>query len=368
MMAKTRVSIYVRYRPDWYSLHTVYKALFESPDFEVIVVAGEELFGYREYTTDYLFELGIPHVPESLYHPEVHDPQIIFCTTPGSGARRPWIMRERSKIVFIPYGSGVADGEAILNWQYNMPLHQQSWRIYCQGSFHKDLYKTHGDIGDDVVKPLGHPKQEWLYSDYEDSKSDGYFKFLWNIHFAVDDAWSSWADNAENLFALPDQIENTALIVRPHPAFWSVAGSASYQEILKRTESDPRFSFDKEPDMKPSFESSDAMISDGSSLVFDYAFTLKPIIYLAKENPAPLNTLFTEFIGTCHYSAHSQKGLFDLANMLASGQDPKAEIRKQFLIERAADMVPPAGTAQRIVEDIRLGLKVDSQDQASELV
>lgn len=349
---RVRIAILVRYRPDWLGLEPLYRELTQYPQFDVTVVAVEELWAYREFTTDYLQEIGIPHVPEEFYDVSVHQPAIVVCTNAHTADSRTWLLEGDFRIVYIPYASSISDEASIHEYQYDQPLHRVAWRIYCQGDFHKEQYKLYCSSGSQTVRALGLPKLEGIYSNYMDTTNDR-FQFLWNIHFDPDGLYSTWNEYADTIFSIPQNQDGVELIMRPHPGFRDIAGPEHYERITRQT---GPYSLDEDPSTKSSFEKSNAMISDGSSLILDYAFTFKPIIFLIKEPPVPLNKLAFDFLEAGHYIARSSQDIQNLSKLLASGQDPKRQSREDFLTKNHQSFMEPEGTSARIVDDLSQGL------------
>lgn len=120
------------------------------------------------------------------------------------------------------------------------------------------------------------------------------------------------------------------LIIRPHPLMFTnfiTTGFKTEDEInaLKnRIEQMPNVSFDANEDYLKSFDESDALISDGTSLLLEYFFTLKPVAIC--DQLQDLTRLGARIFETFTY-VDSENGMISYLNKIVNGIDENKDKR-----------------------------------------
>jgi hypothetical protein len=70
----------------------------------------------------------------------------------------PALARAGVRLVAVPYGTNVIDGDFMRHLTFDMPLHRLAWRSYVSSPIQRDLYVEWCRAGADHVRALGTPK------------------------------------------------------------------------------------------------------------------------------------------------------------------------------------------------------------------
>jgi len=190
-----------------------------------------------------------------------------------------------TKICYINYGYNLTNWANTITYDIN---------------FLKNVYFTFADSTDsfDYIKQLylkykcewnkveylGYPRFDLIQKKKEPKEKK---VFLWTPRWTTNESLlgSNFFKYKNELFKF--FIENKALklIFRPHPLMirnFLSTGEMTQQEVdelYKIFEENENFIFDKNDDYLKTFEKSDVLISDTSSIIAEYYYTNKPIIY-----------------------------------------------------------------------------------------
>lgn len=158
---------------------------------------------------------------------------------------------------------------------------------------------------------------------------------------------------------LPDYVmKHTGchLIFRPHPMCFQdflATGELTEEELAllrAQYEENTSLRIDEDGSYIPSFEESDVLVADPTSLIGEYMLTGKPVIFCKK--PGKLTTLM-ELLMDGMYVTESYGELRDVLDLLRQGNDPLRDIR-ETLTEKYLDAGSiPAGVRirNRLVND-----------------
>ena len=103
------------------------------------------------------------------------------------------------------------------------------------------------------------------------------------------------------------------------------------REDFNNNFSEERSRIDEDPDdYLPSFDWSDIIVTDASSLLFQYLPTGKPVVYLEKPDGWGLETAMQSLIERFCYIVKNRKGLRQTLRQLQDGHDPL--LRERFKI------------------------------------
>ena len=162
--------------------------------------------------------------------------------------------------------------------------------------------------------------------------------------------WNTWYDPMRCSLACFDSVacwfeEHTdcVLIWRMHPMTETVTKlyyPLEYYERLQRyiakAEAAPNMILDKNASYSAAFVCSDAMISDYSSLMFQYLLLDKPVLWIKRsDGSGPFNgkMLTGEFLIDWRWMEETEEfeGISQFLDRIRNGEDQKADIRKMVL-------------------------------------
>lgn len=359
----------------WNSFYTVVTAMLEDSRFEVILVS----LWCREYAADgsYVYRRPDFHaIGESLGQPfiEAYDPIVdgwldlktlrpdyVFYMRPYDYYRHPMYHIEAvskyTKTCYIPYGMSIIGGDVE---RLTLPLDFCSRLYYFflnnpyRRSYVRELLNFPPNLDDAHFLYLGYPRLDLVRTSRKGTaiETDS-FTILWLPR------WNTRENNC-NFFEYKDVLSKYAvetdkcrLIFRPHPLCFidflrtGELSQEELEELKKYYEEEPALELDEKGDYLPSFQASDVLVADETSLIAEYFATGKPIIFCKKEAHF---SILMERLSAGIYIVENQRELLETLDSLRRQIDPLKE-RREALIK--ADLLQdgkPAGI--RIKEEI----------------
>ena len=153
------------------------------------------------------------------------------------------------------------------------------------------------------------------------------------------------------------------LIIRPHPQLFSMLhahGVQTQEQIdayLARCDEMPNVIIDRRQSYLPVFAATDAIMSDASSFVLEYAVTGKPVLYL--RNPcSPGLDLDGEFVAKYCQSAETENEIRRFLDNVSEGKDPGRDERRSAIREYMYD--PPGNVGDAIKEAVTNRLTLET--------
>jgi hypothetical protein len=185
------------------------------------------------------------------------------------------------------------------------------------------------------IRVTGHPRLERMGQEVPREcglwHRPGSFRILWTPRWTTREGNCHFFTYREPLLRWCRAHENVELMFRPHPqAFreWRSTGELTeeQEEELRREFSRENFHLDESPDFYPQMYSSDVLIADNSSMIIDYFYTGKPILYCLGDGT---NDGFVEALTPGLYRLSSWEEVEASLNALLEGEDPLREIRNE---------------------------------------
>ena len=181
------------------------------------------------------------------------------------------------------------------------------------------------------------------------AKNDS-FKILWTPRWTTNEGNCFFFAYREALLDYARRTENTELTFRPHPqafAEWKAMGQMTEAEERElREKLTGNLHLDESGNYYALFFSSDCLVTDKSSMIVDYLFTGKPILYCRKDHP---NGDLIPELEKGVYPVYNLEELTRKLEELRGGEDPKKEererIRQEYLQvkgEKASELIRKA--------------------------
>lgn len=353
-----RVAFIVQHPQGWISLASVWRSLAEDARFETRIIAARY---EHPYPTDggpdaifgFLTRLGVPHERWEQADLGVGFADIVFLQNPydvtrPAPLRVPNLVRWVPRLAYVPYGLEIGGGERNNTMVMNLPLQQTAWLVCARSERQRLAYARHCQAGNSHVVVTGHAKLDAL-RDLPAGDPAGFAAFAagrklvgWNPHFDIRPKAGSpsgegfstftrwWEQIVAQFAARPD----LALVIRPHPLLFGtlearrIWDAAQVREFLRRTAAAGNIRFDREGSYLPLFARADAMLSDASSFILEYAATGRPLLYLHNPDGPGLNE-DGEFVrGHLDWAEHAAD-LNTFLDHVAAGHDPRGEARRR---------------------------------------
>lgn len=288
----------------------------------------------------FLIDNNIPFFMGNLFVIEHFRPHVVFVQTPYHDTLPDNYSLEifRSlgcRVAYIPYGLEVGGGATNLKYQFNMPLHQQAWRIFTRSVRHQKMYSKYCSVGSAHTIVTGHPKLD-LHQGHQPNivdssvinKIDNRRVILWCPHFSIlKDQWSTFNTYVAPILEYFSLHHELFLIVRPHPLLfsrlrdqmnWSDDKISDFKKSINIMQN---AYLDEGPDYGMAFELSDALLSDAGSFLLEYFSTGKPVAYLENQNGPGLND--DGDIIQYFYVVHHLDEMNHFFEMIYEKKDPK---------------------------------------------
>ncbi|MED4853129.1 CDP-glycerol glycerophosphotransferase family protein [Caldifermentibacillus hisashii] len=311
ILIKYHVVFFAELGQKWDSMNSVYQAFMKREDCEVKVVLtpifrSVQSNGKVETDViyeDYLTPMGIDFIPYEQYDIAKDLPDMAFISNPYESVTLPQFWPENiskyTKLVYIPYYTGLLINSDSIKAHCGLPIAKYAWRILAQSYEIKDMHREYSPKRGENVIVTGLPKWDYLFDTKNfplsltsnwDSKLKNKKVFLWNSHYDVTSSTSTIFEYGKLIVDFFKNKKDIALIWRPHPMTDSIfklylSQYEGYWNELKDTViNSENMILDTNKSYQMAFNSSDALLSDWSSIIPQYLLTRKPILLLKKPN------------------------------------------------------------------------------------
>ncbi|CEN30991.1 CDP-glycerol:poly(glycerophosphate) glycerophosphotransferase [[Clostridium] sordellii] len=325
------------------------------------------------------FSKEIDITPYNLYDLENRQPDIIYIHNPYDECNRltridsRYFSRNLSKytnmLVYIPYF--VAGSYFDLDDQANfsiIPGPLNATKVIVQSDVDKNLYVANG-YNPNKILSLGSPKFDatisCLKKSFEETeKWDELIKnkkvILLNTGLTnLLDYGEKWVEDMEKALDTCSKYDSCFLIWRPHPLTTTTIKTMRqdiigvFNNFLAKIKDDENIVIDLNSDVYPSISVSDALISDYSSIMFQYMATGKPILGMLGEDYIKEDNIYSlDYL--CNYFINRGTSIEDFVNMVINDKDPKKEERMTRLKESVKNIDGKCGKIvyQTIKEEV----------------
>ena len=378
--------VFVCYRPQvWQSLASVCDECIQDYRFDVTIVVVPEKNQFRTSGRDqnkYIsrnaeeFFNGVPcRVINGYNYKWKHfislkrlKPDYIFFQTPYNVHRcKKYNAKKVSKyarILYVHYAFN-AIGAGLFEECYQYDFFKYVYSVFTQSEFDDKLVREYFSKKCIESKTIlsGFPRYDFLRHDgneninclkwnYKDHT--GKFRVIWTPRWTTDEGNCNFFDYKDRLIDFVAKDKDIDFIFRPHPLSflnWNANKEMTSQDATAykcKYVSVPNATIDFSSEYFSTFFTSNALITDISSIMIDYFVTGKPIIYCHKKDC--FNEL-TRKIADGFYWVRNWDELKKTIIQLKNGHDPLKEKRME-LIKRYIYM-PPHGAGYTIKEWIK---------------
>jgi len=335
----------------WDSMASVYEYMRDDPRFDPVVVLTPvgrvvERDGKREQEIiykDFLTPMGISALGCDQYDIEADCPELAFISQPYESCTLeqfwPQNIAKYTRLVYLPYFAPFSIYESAKEALCEMPVYKYAWKTIGSSERHYKYYCKHAMNGGGNMLVTGVPKwdptvrlntqpveapEEW------GPVLSGRKVFLWNSFYDFDGSSLPYFNSIYQWFC---DHSDCALIWRAHPMTDTVTKlyySEEYYERWKKcialVDAAPNMVFDREALYDAAFCSSIAMISDLSSMMFQYLLLDKPVLYINTNGRGRVEKEF--FIDSCWMErAEGPKDIQKFLNDIYHGIDKNAQLR-----------------------------------------
>ena len=278
-----------------------------------------------------------------------------------------WISRNLSvPVVYIPYFLSTITE----SWVVNQRLCILAWREFIDNELCRKEWETIHRLHGMNYAVTGHPMMDELLAPKESipdvwPDTGRKKRIIFAPHHTISGIhldginYSTFLENGEFMLELKERYKNQVYFVfKPHPILYqnllSVWGKERVDNYYNSWD-DPGYSHVELNNKYISlFKHSDALIHDCGSFTVEYLFTLKPVMYLVKDEHHKDNmTLSAARAFDLHYKGKTHSDIVSFIQNVINGSDPLLDDRESFCKEH---LVPPHGkTACENIMDVILG-------------
>lgn len=307
---------------------------------------------FRHIGTYNIEYLGYSHRRAKVNQLDKYD--ILFYTNPFENALNPYDVnigsrRLRQLLVYIPYGVMLEDKRDLYYapGYYDLPAYKLSWKYFAEDSYSIETANKEARLGSYNVEISGFPKiDELLEKSYKvrpkiwkiANKCEA--KIIWAPHFNLIKGMNgTFYENYEWFFNYAKEHKEISWVIRPHPRMASGVTEKGifnsvreYYEYLGKWDKLPNAQVIESGGYYDIFDSSDAIIHDCLSFIYEYLFTGKPMLRLVPEEDRLLNErafCISKYI----YSerGNNYDAIEEFINNVKHQIDSKRDIRLEFI-------------------------------------
>lgn len=352
---KPLIVVFVVYMPqEWNSLEAVYLMMKKDSRFKayLLVTPHESILsdGRTMSSYDFFSRFGNDVIDAKLengwYNVADLHPDIIFrqesfddnFPSEYSGKK----LAEIAKLYYIPY--------AYTNTAKHIPMEFHLGFIsYCKTVFAANtetynylltLKKTYRELADLSVYDIGFPRYDLLGDvELEDAPIR---HFLWIPRYSLDfegNDGTNFFKYKKNIIKYFSENKNIELRIRPHPLMFKefvkrgAMSSEDVESFINEINGIGNITLDNEMDYMKTFDWSDAMIADHSSLNFEYLAMGKPVIYCNDDAEKSLGEM-----SECVYDGTDWEKLKDALDCLLKNADVLKDKRTNIAIKANRSM------------------------------
>ncbi|MCL2736617.1 MAG: hypothetical protein FWD75_08335 [Propionibacteriaceae bacterium] len=380
----------------WASVAPVIQRLSQDPDFIVTAASiGPKFRGRSSAGTRVVDEeldrmgvthirLPIPQVHQSLRIIEALSPDVIFRQSQWDqdyedAFKIPSL--DFTRLCYIPYETmnllevaGVPSSETALTSQ----LHQVAWRVYWANE--TALAQSEELMGRTMpgYVATGHPKLEHIRAaqpwwPLDGAKAPGARtakRVLWSAHHSVDQDWTKfgmfpqmigpmtrWARAHKDVQVVLMSHPLLEIMLRdPHAGPWT---DEMVDHWFEQWNELPNTAVYTGADYAGLFKASDAMITDGISMLLEYQIVGKPLVFVERDGHRAFNCLGEVVMDGLHRTPDVGQALKLLQSWLNGAKDTHAPRQPEVV----AALFAHDDAAERIVADLKAGLEAASVDE-----
>lgn len=328
----------------------------------------DQRFAYDAGLEAYMQAHGYPYqlaYENGIWHHVLEwQPDVLFYQTPYFHQRHPlYNFRYAApgpRVCYTPYGPWVMDRsvEDYIKIGIDRPYFDGLWRIYAD-KLTEDILRDEAPGYLPITVRTGTPKVDF----YRMGTCVGSYcwnlpagagkRVIWMPRWGIEAGHSSFPNYYKYFLWLLRRRPDIDFVLRPHPLLLRDLVRSGYMTAAQRDavmaafEALPNASIDHTADYRAGLLSCDLLISDYSSVIYEYLPAQKPLIYTRKAN-----TLLDEAIQQGCYCADTLDELMALLEPLLQGEDP---LRGQhaLAVAQLAYFEGEGLNGERIFDDIR---------------
>lgn len=289
----------------WDAMESAYEYMRDDPRFDPIVVRTPvgrvvERDGKREQEIiykDFLTPMGIPSLEYDEYDIESDCPELAFISQPYESCtlERFWPenVAMHTRLVYLQYGILGPVFEDTVEPLCQLPVYRYAWKVVGASERHFRYYCKYAQNGGGNMLVTGLPKFDPIIRLKASPKNipDSWISAIEGRRVIL---WNTWYDLSRSSFRYFDAIadwllvhDDCAVVWRTHPMmdvvtklYYPPKAYDQLQKNIAQAKAMPNMIYDEQVTYEAAFSCSNAMISDYSSLMFQYILLDRPTLWM----------------------------------------------------------------------------------------
>lgn len=345
-----KVAIFLQYPEMWNSLKSIYEYMTTDKRFECVVLTipkrdcfnGKAILLKNNEATVFCKKESIYYEELDLENPAsiLTDIDYVFVQRPYSDYLPQCLslhnISKYSMICYVPYGYEFVKG-VHMEYEYNDDFLNNMTYCFVESDetyeYVQERRKYEIDSGLKKLFNVGYPRFDSINRVNNPTKIN---RILWTPRWSLSEEndRSFFFDYYSVLMKYMKEHLDIYLIIRPHPLMFSnfiEKGRLSVkdvEEIKRNIHNMENVCLDINADYKETFDNSDLIISDFSSLIIEYFITNKPVVYCG-GNISSFNKV-GQSMSEGFYNVSDEKELLCILDSLLNNEDEKFDKRKKI--------------------------------------
>ena len=342
---RIRVGFYVDAGQFFSAFADLYDSLIHDDRFDVVMLAAPETYKNKVYSNDaplFLDEHKIPYINlyENRKFKKFSSLNLDYCFY-----SRHYLLRQPKKVSFlearktcricyIPYAFCPQTGHTEQTLCSFKELRAFDY-LFAENIYMADIYEKYKKEFSHVytkILPVGSLKFAYIFKHMDDRavQEKKYVQsILYNPRWTLNENTSSFFMMKDYFFNIAKEHKDIEYIFRPHPLMKQniikTIGADFWNDFVGHFSENDNTVIDLDADYMKSFSIASVLVSDISTMMFEFAVTGKPVIYMYRRNL--LNAFGTE-AAKGYYICTSPDAVDKVLADLRRGIDKKAELRK----------------------------------------
>lgn len=275
------------------------------------------------------------------------------------------VVSKYCKTTYIPYGYSFMDlGRVNLSHQFTRNISL----FFADNSYSYNYFKRHNKVLLNnkalTCVDVGYPYFEDLHTNFVEYckgqktlfKNKNRIKAIWTPRWTSSEklGGSNFLRYIDNMFDYFVNNDDFDFVFRPHPYAFSnyietgVLTKETADGYIDKINKSSNSTYDNNDLYLNLFNESDVLITDISSIIAEYMFTKKPIIFCHNEGDDIVNEVFKKY-EKCFYHAYSFEDIKAIMEDLKDGKDPLKDDRERLFADYSDSF---KGTSERMIECI----------------
>jgi len=374
-------TVFVCHSPSlWGALESVYQTILADSDFIVSIIAVPYMhstFSDNEFheggMIEFLEKKKIVFIPgynvknKSWLDLQKLSPDYIFFQTPYD-SQFPFFYTSAyvslfARVCYVPYyGTLLYEGDVDKTTHPIDFFKNVSYYFVAHSEEQEDVAKKFSQIFPIInIINSGSPKTDYILNKPSTTRSTWklglekqLIRILWTPRWQTSEGFCHFFDYKDYLLNFIETHIEIDFLFRPHPLcmqnFLNTGelSQAKYDEMLLLFDNMRNAKIDFSNDYQDTILTTDILISDMSSILYEFFMTGKPIIYTHRINGF---NKFASKLAKGFYWVHNKTELEHTLQMLLSGEDPLKPLRQKLLKELLVNS--PSGASTLIKETIK---------------